>query len=170
MAVADNRRTFDPLGVLATLDRHRVAYIVIGAFGRVVRGAEEITRGVDIVPSTKPENLRQVDAALRDLGARGSDRRESTFEGGLVSADEIVGLETDLGELKIVLEPVGTRGYDDLRRAATREPLGRGVRPSVASIDDLARMLAALGRHDDRMKLRELRRLAELDRGIGLEL
>jgi hypothetical protein len=42
--------------VLKTLDRHRATYIVIGAFARVIQGIEELTRGVDIVPS-RPENL-----------------------------------------------------------------------------------------------------------------
>ena len=43
--------------------------------------------------------------------------------------------------------PAGTRrGYDDLRRAAAREHIGHGLRPSVASVADLARMTAALGR------------------------
>ncbi len=159
---------FDPLGVLATLDRHRVAYIVVGAFARVVQGADEITRGVDVVPSMKPENLRRLDAALRDLGARRADGRE-------IASDElpdepVVELVTARGELKVVPEPAGTRGYEDLRRAASRQPLGHGVRPSVASIDDLARMLAARGREEDRDKLRALRRLAELERGLALEI
>lgn len=165
--MADDRPKFDPLGLLATLDRHRVAYIVIGAFGRVVQGAEEVTRGVDIVPSTKPENLRRLEAALADLDARRSDGQEIDFDS---SDDQAVELSTTRGELKVVSEPVGTRGYDDLRRAATREPLGRGLRPSVASVDDLARMLAALGREGDQAKLRGLRMLAELERGRGLEL
>ena len=77
---------------------------------------------------------------------------------------------TGRGELKVVPEPEGTRGYDDLRRAATREPLGRGVRPSVASTADLARMLAALGRDEDIPKLMALRRLMELERGLALKL
>jgi len=166
--VADDRPPFDPLRVLATLDRHRVAHIVIGAFARVVHGADEITRGVDVVPSTKPENLRRLEEALHELNARSRDGRDTVFDPNSV-AKEAVQLDTDLGELKIVAEPEGTRGYEDLRRAATREPLGRGVRPSVASIDDLARMMAALGREDDRAKLRALRRLAELERGLGLE-
>lgn len=42
--------TFDPRGLLAALDRHRVAYIIVGAFARVVQGADEITRSIDIVP------------------------------------------------------------------------------------------------------------------------
>ena len=165
--MAEARPKFDPLGLLATLDRHRVAYIVIGAFGRVVQGAEELTRGVDIVPSTKPENLRRLEAALADLDARRADGRDIDLD---QADDEVVKLSTSSGELKLVPEPAGTRGYDDLRRAATREPLGRGLRPSVASIDDLARMLAALGREDDQAKLRALRMLAELERGRGLEL
>ncbi len=49
------------------------------------------------------------------------------------------------GELNVVSQPAGTRGYHDLRRAATREYLGRGLRPSIASTVDLARMLGALG-------------------------
>jgi len=166
--VAEGQPKFDPLAALATLDRHRVSYIVVGAFARVVQGAEEVTRGLDVVPSMKPENLRRLEAALRDLGARRADGDE--FAVAELNDQDVVELETGRGEIKIVPEPAGTRGYDDLRRAASREPLGRGVRPSVASTDDLARMLAALGQEDDRAKLRALRRLSELERGLGLEL
>jgi len=156
---------FDPLGVLAALDRHRVTYIVVGAFARVVQGAEEVTRGVDIVPSTRPENLRRLNQALVDLNSSGP----ALDEDGL-ARELVYEFATGRGELKVVPEPEGTRGYDDLRRAATREPLGRGVRPSVASTADLARMLAALGRDEDIPKLMALRRLMELERGLALEL
>ena len=165
--MAEQPPKFDPLGVLATLDRHRVAYIVIGGFGRVVRGTEEITRGLDIVPSAKPDNLRKLEEALDELGARkgaGKKAAEADLKQGVVE------LTTDRGELKIVAEPIGTSGYEDLRRAATREPLGRGLRPPVASTDDLGRMLAAWDREEDRAKLRQLRELAELERGLALEL
>lgn len=167
--MAEERPPFDPLGLLGTLQRHQVAYIVIGALGRVLQGTDELTRGVDIVPSAKGQNLERLDAALQDLNARYPDGREVSFQGN-VPLDEPVELMTDRGELKVILEPAGTRGYDDLRKAATREGIGRGVRPAVASTDDLARMLAALGREDDRTKLQDLRRLAELERGLGLEL
>ena len=76
-------------------------------------------------------------------------------------------LTTDYGELKVVPTPTGTRGYDDLRRAARREPLGRGVRPEVASIGDLARMSTALGTERDLELVRQLRRLTALERGRG---
>ncbi len=155
---------FDPYALLQALDRHRVTYIVIGGFARVVQGTEEITRGLDIVPSTRPENLRRLDAALRDLDAREADGREPTFDEDTIAARPMLELETAHGELKIVPEPLGTRGYDDLRRAATREPLGRGVRPSVASIGDLARMVSSLADEERIPQLMQLRRLVELER------
>jgi hypothetical protein len=165
-----NARRFDPLGLLTSLDRHRVDYIVVGAFGRVVHGAEEITRGVDIAPSTKPDNLQRLEAALKELEAQGADRRALSFANIEPGAEDVIELTTNRGELKIVPQPEGTGGYDDLRRAATREPLGKGVRSAIASVDDLARMLAALGREQDQAKLHDLRRLAELELSRGIEL
>ena len=161
--------TFDPRGLLAVLDRHRVAYIVVGAFARVVQGADEVTRGIDVVPSTQEQNLRRLDAALAEVGARRPDGTEPTLAGA-DGPEPVVQLTTDRGELKIIPEPAGTRGYEDLRRAATREHIGQGLRPAVASLGDLSRMLADLGREDDMPKLLDLRRLAELEISHGIEI
>jgi hypothetical protein len=161
--VAESRPKFDPYGLLQALDRHRVTYIVVGGFGRIVQGTEEITHGLDIVPSTREENLRRLDAALHDVGARRADGREPSLDPDTLAAKPVHELTTDHGELKLVPEPAGTRGYDDLRRAANREPLGRGVRPSVASIGDLARMVSALGDQERIPQLMQLRRLVELE-------
>jgi hypothetical protein len=160
---------FDPIAVLQALDRQRVTYIVIGALGRVINGSDELTDGIDIVPSTKEENLRRLGLALDDLHAGRTDGRRPSFERDLARS-AVLELHTDHGELKIVPEPAGTRGYDDLRRAASREPLGHGLRPSVASIGDHARMLAALDREQDRTPLRTLRRLIELEHERGRRL
>jgi hypothetical protein len=161
------RPPFDPYAILAALDRRRVAYVVIGSLARVIRGAEELPDGLDIVPSLRPQNVQRLEEALTDLEAVAA-------QGSPISLDEthdaLIHAGSSAGELKLVPEPEGTRGYDDLRRAATREPLGRGLRPSVASTGDLARMLAALGREEDRPKLRALRQVAELERSLGLEL
>jgi hypothetical protein len=155
---------FDPLRILAALERHHVSFVVIGGLARVIHGTGELTTDVDIVPSPRPENLRRLAAALEELGA----------EAPPVAAPEPVSVTTPAGDVTVVLTPAGTRGWDDLRRAANREPLGQGVRPSVASPGDLARMLAALSRDEDLPKLRRLRRLIELDReltrGLGLQL
>lgn len=162
---------FDPYAILAALDRRRVTCIVIGAFARVIQGAEEVTYGVDVVPSLKGENLRRLALALEDLGAERVDGKELALEEATIRDEPLLELRSPKGELKVVPEPAGTRGgYDDLRRAAAREPIGKGLRPSVASTGDLARMLAALGREADLPKLQALRRLAELERTLAPDL
>ena len=153
---------FDPIRVMEALNRQRVTYIVVGALGRVIHGSDEITDGIDIVPSTRDENLRRLARALDDLNARRADGVALALERDLARRP-VLELQTDAGQLKIVPEPAGTRGYDDLRRAARREPLGRGLRPSVASIGDHARMLAALDREQDCQPLLTLHRLIELE-------
>jgi hypothetical protein len=161
---------FDPFAILAALERQRVPYVVVGAFARVIRGTEELTDGLDVVPSTRGANPRRLALALDTLEARHLSGREVALEGDLAGAP-VLELVTSAGELKVVPEPSGTRGYDDLRRQATREPIGKGLRPSVASTGDLARMAAALGREQDREPLQQLRTLAELERSLhrGLE-
>ncbi len=165
------RGDFDPYALLEALERERVTYIVVGALGRVIHGSNELTEGLDIVPSLREENLRRLGLALEELNACRLDGGAPDLERDL-ARDPVLELATDAGELKVVPEPAGTRGYDDLRRRARLEPLGRGLRPSVASLDDHARMLAALAREQDRQPLRTLQRLIELDRGIsrGIEL
>jgi hypothetical protein len=165
------RPPFDPYAILAALERRRVSYVVIGAFARVVQGAEEITHGIDVVPSIRAGNLRRLGLALEDLGASRVDGERVVLDEATIRDESPLEFRSPAGELKFVPVPAGTRGgYDDLRRAATREPIGKGLRPSVASTADLARMLAALGREADMPKLIALRRLQGLERDLGPEL
>jgi hypothetical protein len=163
------RELFDPVAALRALDQRRVAYVVVGALGRVIQGSPELTDGTDITPSMRENNLRKLALALEDLGACRTDGGALRLEEELARVPVLV-LHTDAGELKIVPEPAGTRGYDDLRRAASREPLGSGLRPAIASLGDHARMLAALDREQDAAKRRTIRRLIELERQLGLGL
>jgi hypothetical protein len=158
---------FDPYELLGSLQGHNVSFVVIGAFARVVHGTRELTDGIDITPSTREENLARLERAFADLDARRAN--DEPFD--LRNPEQpVVELKTRAGELKLVPEPAGTRGYDDLRRRADREPLGRGLRPQVASADDLARMLGALDREHDAERLLRLRRLMNLERSLSHEL
>jgi len=156
---------FDPYAMLEALEGHRVSYVLIGGFARVIQGTEEPTEGLDLAPSLRGENLRRLTLSLSDLGAERGDGKPIVLDEATIRDQTLIELRSPSGELKVIPEPVGTRGgYDDLRRAANREPLGRGLRPSVASIGDLARMAAALGREQDMVALRQLRILADIDR------
>jgi hypothetical protein len=157
---------FDPYLMLKALERQMVSYVVIGAFARVIHGTDELTRGLDITPSMREGNLERLEEALTALNGRRDDGGGLRL-GFADMLEPVIAVRTDAGELKIVPEPEGTAGYDDLRYAATREPLGQGVRPSVASPGDLARMLAAMGREADLKRLRTLRRVIELEQQLG---
>lgn len=159
---------FDPYALLAALDRERVSYVVVGGFARVVNGSGETTRGLDIVPSLREENLRRLARALEQL--------EAPVNADQLASAEPVTASTRAGELRIVQTPWGTRGYDDLRRRAERENLGRGLRPAVASVVDCVRMLEVSDREVDADRLVRLRRMMELERelvperGFGIEI
>ena len=152
------RGSFDPRAALAALERNYVDYVVIGGLARVLRGADEVTDGLDICPLCSAVNLDRLGAALGELGVRGRGRG-SGLDAKL--ADQpVVGVTTEAGALNLIASSTGAaNGFVDLRRGASKEDLGGGLRPLVASTGDLARMAAALGRD------RELRRIMELEVG-----
>jgi hypothetical protein len=162
--MARPQETFDPRAIIAALERNYVDYVIIGALARVLRGTYETTRGVDICPSFGAVNMEQLKNAANDLEARRTDGRDFVFEDRTLSAEDVIAFSTSAGELKIVPVPAGApSGFVDLRRAATKEDLGHGLRPLVASTGDLARMAAALHRDQDVERLPELRRIMELE-------
>lgn len=160
---------FDPLGLLAAIQKRHASFVLIGALARITQGTDELTHGVDITPWMRPTTLDNLSLALIDINARRTDGQPLTFD----TDEPVIELATDFGQLKIVPQPAGTRGYEDLRRAATHEYLGKGVRPQIASVGDLVRMAGALYRDYDRdlVIVNQLRHIAELERdlGIGLE-
>lgn len=164
--MADRAPSFDPYELLGALQRHHVSFVAIGAFARVIHGTGEVTAGLDITPSMRLDNVSRLEKALNDLESERIDGKALDLEDGGAPAIE---LHTRAGKLKLVPEPAGSHGYDDLRRHASREALGHGLRPQVASPGDLARMLGALDRDEDVPKLLRLRRLIELERGLALD-
>ncbi len=161
---------FDPLAIVAAFERQGASYVLVGALARVLQGADELTRGVDLTPSLREKNLERVEAALASLEAEAADRPKTPLRERIERGEEVIRYRTRGGELKLVPTPVGTEGYDDLRRRARREYLGKGVRAQVASINDLARMLAAREREEDLQRLLAMRRLHELERTLGPSL
>lgn len=158
---------FDPYAILDALERERVTYILIGGLARVIEGSDELTRGLDLTPSMRPENVRRLEAALSSLDARPRDGR--TLSLVELETTPLLSLDSDHGEINVVAVPDGTQGYEDLRRAVRREPIGRGLRVSVASPGDLVRMLSALGREQDALRIETMQRVVERDRGLTWE-
>jgi hypothetical protein len=153
--------SFDPYALFEALERLRASYVVVGAFARIVHGSGEVTHGLDIVPSLRDENLRRLTRALDELAAS-----PKAVDADVLTAGERITVETAAGVVTLVPQPWGTRGYDDIRIRGNRENLGRGVRPQIASLVDLTRMLEASRRSEDAQRLQRLRRLMELERQL----
>ncbi len=156
------RTRFDPYALFEALEGHRVGYVVIGGFARVVHGSGELTRGLDIVPSLREDNLRHLANALEDVGAPRAALE--ALQADELAEGEPLTVPTNAGRLRVVPRPWGTRGYDDFRIRANRENLGHGLRPQIASTIDLVRMLEASTRPRDLERLQRLRRMMELER------
>ena len=113
---------------------------------------------------SKPPCTRRTSVVwARVLGELGVDEPAL---GDRLASGEPVTVQTPAGELRLVPEPWGTRGYDDLRIRANRDNLGRGTRPAVASVVDCVRMLDASDRPPDAERLLRLRRVMELERQL----
>jgi hypothetical protein len=153
---------FDPETILVALQGAGVASVLIGGLARVARGADEVTRGVDICPSEQPANLERLAIALDSLGAARADGLE--LDAAHLVSEPVLELSTGSGELKVIFAPTGVpRGYEALRAGATPEHLGAGLRPEIASTADLIAMSAALRREADLDRLPALRRILELE-------
>jgi hypothetical protein len=146
-----------------------VWFVLVGGLARVLHGSDEVTTGLDLTPNARPENLERLAGALVRLDAL--PRNGSRIEKAAAAPDEhpVVALDSPHGEIKVVVQPAGTRGYDDLRFKARWLHLGDGLRPHVAGPGDLVRMMEALGRPEQVRGLEVMRRVVELDRGRGLE-
>jgi hypothetical protein len=160
---------YRPDEILAVLERHGVQYVVIGGLAAGMRGSPYVTRDVDVTPARTKDNYRRLACALHELGAklRAPDLEEPievpldewSFEQG-TTWDYV----TTHGYLDVALLPDGTRGYEDLRRSATRERVSPTLEVSVASLDDIIRSKEAAGREKDKAVLPGLRLVQERSR------
>jgi hypothetical protein len=145
------------------LDRHKVAYILIGGLAAVYHGSPFPTEDADITPQSDLANLKRLAGALRELNAR--VRTQSEPEGLPFACDvdslatgQTWNLITDAGDLDLTFQPAGTRGYADLRRDAGRAQL-YGVMVRVASLADVIRSKQAANRPKDQRVLPALREI-----------
>lgn len=157
------RGDLDLGALLETLDRHGVAYVLIGGMAAVTHGSPFPTEDVDITPAPAPENLACLSAALGELDAR--IRTEGVVDGlpfshdaASLAAAQTWNLTTEHGDLDISFLPAGTTGYDDLRRDAEPTTL-LGVVVQVASLADVIRSKQAANRPKDQRVLPTLREL-----------
>lgn len=165
---ADAQPVLNPAAIVGALNRHRVRYIVIGAFAAIAQQAPiPATRDIDITPDSSPENLERLSQALTDLGAR---IRTEAVQGGLpfshdaasLAGSEMWNLICADGEFDISFRPSGfAGGYEQLAVGARRVRVAAEV-VVVADLADVITSKEAAGRPKDLRVLPALyQRLAE---------
>jgi transcriptional regulator with XRE-family HTH domain len=149
---------FDPLPVLAALERARVDFVLVGSLAAVLRGSPlvPLDATIMIVPAGREDGLGRIDEALAQLGATraGAEGRWRVPELG--------------AELAAVPHPPGTSGWLDLRRDATPVLVSRAVRPLVSSLADLVRIAEASPDPEEHARVVALRTTLELARTSDL--
>jgi hypothetical protein len=150
-----NRPELRARDILAVLNRHRVEYVVIGAFAALSQGAPlEATHDVDVTPRRDAENLRRLSEALTELDAK---VRVDDLDEGLVFAHDaaslaamsMLNLTCRAGDFDIVFSPAAAPGgYDDLIASSVTVRVG-GVEVAAASLEDVLRSKEEVGREKD---------------------
>lgn len=154
---------FSPLEMLRVLDRHGVAFVLIGGVAARVHGSPSVTADVDVCYDRRKDNLERLADALRELRAklRGVDEDVPfLLDARTLAAGSNFTFITVAGALDVLGEPAGTRGYDELVANAERVDIG-GLEVLVADLDDLIRMKRAAGRPKDRIEVEILGALRE---------
>ncbi|HYY76710.1 MAG TPA: hypothetical protein VE644_10370 [Gaiellaceae bacterium] len=154
---------FQPKVILSTLEKHGVAFVVIGGLAGMAQGSSYPSYDVDIAYGRAYENLERLAGALRELGA--------TLRGAPAGLPFLLDAETlqkgahftfatPYGSIDLLSDPDGAPRYDALRSAAVSTEI-EGVAVLVASLDHLIAMKEASGRTKDKLMATEYRVLAD---------
>jgi hypothetical protein len=159
---------FSPLDMLRVLDRHGVAFVLIGGVAARLHGSPSLTGDLDVCYDRGKENLERLAEALKELRARlrgVDDEVPFLLDAKTLKAGSNFTFLTMAGPLDVLGLPAGTRGYEELVANAETMDIG-GIDVLVADLDDLIRMKLAAGRPKDRIEVEILGALRE-ERSTG---
>jgi len=155
------RPRFDPLQLIETLQRHDVAYVVVGGVGARLHGAPHQTRDLDVAARQDEPNLERLAAALNELGPMKIDPRFRTPHPHTVTSAElrdepVASYVTRFGRVDVLHELGPERGYEVLASTSERFDLGGGLEVRAASLDEIIAAKERLGREKDKAQLPSL--------------
>ena len=148
----------DVARIVQVLNRHHVAYVVIGGVAAEAWAASvgvhlRPTIDIDVTPDTEPSNLNRLSAALDELGAwirtdavRGG--LEFSHDGQSLGRAAMWNLICPAGPFDISFVPDGTAGFADLAGHA-RIVVFDGLETPLADLADIIRSKRAANRPKD---------------------
>jgi hypothetical protein len=149
--------------ILLRLQDQRVEFVIIGGVCSLLHGVSLLTLDLDICCRFSAENLRRVEAAVKELHpfhrlAANKLPLELTDE--LCSRLKSIYLQTDLGILDCLGEVAGIGNYDDcLRRSVVKETSYGTFH--ILDLDAIIAAKEAAGREKDLAAVKQLRAIKE---------
>lgn len=151
------------VSICRELTRRNVRFVLIGGLAAIARGADVLTRDVDVVPDLMSSNLDVLSRTLIALHAevRFAGPVINTGDGEWLRAAKTWNFDTTAGILDVLLQADGGGDFEALAERAELIPLAPDVSVLVASLDDLIAMKEAAGRPKDLLALPMLRWLRD---------
>lgn len=154
-------------GIIETLTRHEVDFILVGGYCGTLHGAPVPTYDVDIVQSRAPENLERLENALRELGAY---YREHTNKRILPEAERMTTLghhllNTTFGHMDVLGAIAKGRDYANLEPHTIKIALTDALVFRMLDLETLILTKEETGRDKDKLVLPILKQIQkELER------
>jgi hypothetical protein len=149
--------------LLSRLKEQKVEFVIIGGVCGVLHGASLVTLDLDICCRFSRENLRRIEAAVKDLHPH---HRLTANKLPLELTDEFCGslkniyLNTDLGILDCLSEVAGIGDYEQVLQQSIPHVMSYGE-ICILNIDALIAAKAAAGRQKDLDAIRLLQAIKE---------
>lgn len=162
-------QAFDPQTLLGALNRHGVAYVLVGGLAARALGAQRPTTDVDVCAQWTTENLDRLAAALRELGAglrvEGSDEPFPVpVDARMIAQLELSTWRSAHGDLDVLRGLPAAKHelvpYEQLMIRAHNATLD-GYPVAIAALDDIILSKEVVDRPTDRDALPELRQLRD---------
>lgn len=137
--------------LLASLNEHRVRYVVIGATAFPLYGYARTTLDVDIFIEPVLANARRTIAALQEFG----------YDTAELTARELLARKTLFRQYRLDTDIHPFAAGAEFEQVWENSIMGTiaGVSVHIVSLDDMIRMKTAAGRAKDRLDLKALRAL-----------
>jgi len=149
--------------LLSLLKEQEVEFVIIGGVCGVLHGASLVTLDLDICCRFTRENLRRIEAAVKDLHPRhrlAANKLPFELTDELCSSLKNIYLNTDLGVLDCLSEVSGIGNYEQVLQRSIPHTLSYGAF-RILNLDALIAAKSAVGREKDLDALRMLRAIKE---------
>jgi hypothetical protein len=137
--------------ILSRLKEQKVEFVIIGGLCGVLHGASLVTLDLDICCRFNRENLRRLEAAVKDLHPRHrltANKLPFELTNHLCDTLKNVYLNTDFGILDCLSEVLGVGGYEEVWRQSVPHSLSYGEF-RILNLEALIAAKSAVGRGKD---------------------